>query len=82
MAVVRFIKIAGVAVLGVVLLIVVGAGGFMAYYAMQPKTFDECVVAEMRGQDQSVIGNVRAVCERRFSVLLEVALPAGQWGWT
>lgn len=79
---VRLFKIVGIALLSVVLLIVVGVGGLIGYSAMQPKTFDECMLAEMRGQDQAVIENVRAVCQRRFNVMIEVDVPSGQWSWT
>ena len=79
---VRFFKIVGVALLSLVLLIAIGIGGLVAYSAMQPKNFDECMLAEMRGQDQAVIENVRAVCQRRFNVLLEVDVPVGQWSWS
>ena len=78
----RFFKIVGLALLSVVLLIAVGVGGLVAYSAMQPKSFDECMLAEMRGQDQAVVENVRAVCQRRFNVMLEVDVPAGQWSWS
>ena len=78
----RFFKIVGLALLSVVLLIAVGVGGLVAYSAMQPKSFDECMLAEMRGQDQAVVENVRAVCQRRFNVMVEVEVPAGQWSWS
>ena len=77
----RFFKIVGIALLSVVLLVAIGIGGLVAYTASQPKTYDECMLAEMRGQDQAVYENVRAVCERRFTVMLEVEAPPGQWSW-
>ena len=52
------------------------------YAASRPKSYDECVVAEMRGQDQSVLANVQAVCQRRFYVLVELEPPAGQWNFS
>lgn len=78
----RFFRIVGLALLSVVLLIAIGVGGLVAYSAMQPKSFDECMLAEMRGQDQAVVENVRAVCQSRFNVMLEVDVPAGQWSWS
>lgn len=78
----RFFKIVGIALLSVVLLVTIGIGGLVAYGALQPKSFDECMLVEMRGQDQAVIENVRAVCQRRFHVMLEVDVPAGQWSWS
>jgi hypothetical protein len=42
------------------------ASGAIWYY-MQPRTYDECMLTEMRGQSQSIYLTVNKVCSRRFN---------------
>jgi hypothetical protein len=42
--------------------LVVGA----LWYWLSPKTFDQCMLAEMRGQDRYLITNAEKVCAARF----------------
>src|SRR5262245_24243202 len=47
--------------------------GGVVWYFLQPKTYDECMLAEMRGQAQALYSTVHKVCARRFG--LEVPSP-------
>ena len=58
---------------GVVVAAVIGG----AWYLMQPGTYDECMLAEMRGQAQAMYSTVHKVCARRFGLEVPVDLPDG-----
>jgi hypothetical protein len=47
------------------------------WYLTRPGTFDECLLAEMRGQPTTMTATVRAVCARRFGVEQSVDLLDG-----
>jgi hypothetical protein len=48
-----------------------------AWYLMRPGSYDECVLAEMRGQAQAMHSTVHKVCARRFGLEVPVDLPEG-----
>lgn len=56
----------------------VGAGATgAAWYVMQPGNYDECMLAEMRGQAQTMYSTVQRACARRHGREVPVELPDG-----
>lgn len=73
--------IAGTLLVLTILVVAAGAAGYW-WLLSQPKNFDECMIAGMRGIDSALLPNVQALCERRFFVQIERTPPAGQWNWS
>lgn len=55
---------------------VIGGG---AWYYTQPRNYDECMLAEMRGQQQSMYWTVEKVCSKRFNREFKVSVQAFSW---
>lgn len=78
----RALRWIGGILLGLLLVAVVLAGVGFWWLSTQPRTFDECMIAQMRGVDAALIENVRAVCEKRFYVQTEQKPSKGEWMWS
>jgi hypothetical protein len=77
-------KILRLLLLALLALAVLAAGALAALYVwwqVQPKTFDECMIVEMKGVDTALLPNVQAVCERRFRVQIQKTPARGEWTW-
>lgn len=77
----RVLRWIGGLLLALVIMGVGAVGVLMWWNASQPRNFDECMVAEMRGVDAALIENVRAICERRFFVQIKKMPSKGEWIW-
>ncbi|GLQ53636.1 hypothetical protein [Devosia nitrariae] len=62
--------------------VVLVGGAFGVQYLVSPKTFDECMLAEMRGQAQAMYSIARTECERRHGVEVEIYADADDFSWT
>ncbi|WP_332700969.1 hypothetical protein [Devosia sp.] len=71
--------IATAAVAAVVLLV---GGAFGVQYLISPKSYDECMLSEMRGQDQAMFSTARITCERRHAVEVAIPITSDDWRWT
>lgn len=70
--------ISGAAAATVVVLV---GGAFGLQYLGSPKSYDECMLAEMRGQTQAMYSTARTTCERRHGVEVSISITKEDWQW-
>ncbi|QYO75607.1 hypothetical protein [Devosia salina] len=56
-------------------------GTFGVRYMTSPTTYDECMLAEMRGQTQAMYATARTACERRHDVEVSIWITKDDWRW-
>lgn len=57
-------------------------GAFGINYLTSPKTYDECMLKEMRGQDRAMFMTAKSSCERRHGVEINIPITSNDWRWT
>jgi len=57
-------------------------GAFGINYLTSPKTYDECMLTEMRGQDGAMFMTAQSTCERRHGVEISIPITSNDWRWT
>lgn len=64
-------------------LVAVGVAGALggAWYLMQPSTYEECMLVEMRGQIQAMYATVDKLCSRRHRREVSVGRESLNWNY-
>lgn len=61
---------------------VMGGGAYVVWASTTaPKTFEECILREMQGQNAGLLDTVTSVCQKRFNVSFKVMPEKGEWSY-
>src|SRR5690606_28335674 len=66
----------------VITAVMILAGAYWIWAATNtPNSYEECMLAEMRGQEENMYAMEQATCERRFQKETRVTVNGGDWVW-